>query len=398
MTPARDTPRAAPGRDVAAALAAAVLSQIALSMIQQGIPAIEPALRRSFAVPLPVLGGLATAVSLGSAAALILVGRLVDVWGARRVMAIGSLVASLVLAAVAFSRTVGAIEAGLIVFGIVAAVIPTGGVTAVFRTAPRARRGLALGVRQASVSVGGAIAALLFPRLGLHYGWQGAFVVVAGVLVAAALVALAMPPDPPRPAVSAAGRRIRARTPMRLVSAAFLLGIAQWTTLAFLGLFMARRLHLSDIDALQFLAIGQITSLFARVGWGYVSDRWLGGARQPLLKFIAAVVVANSLVLTLVNPGWPRWAADLVAAVAGISVLSWNGLMATLAVETVPGDPGRATGQIIMAIFLGGAVGAPLIGFLENSLGTLTVGWMATAASAAGAYAFLTRRLAPAVR
>lgn len=373
-----------------AAVLVAVFSQIGLSMVQQGIPAVEPALQHSFHMALPILGTLSTAISLGSASALIPMGKMVDRWGARRMLMAGIFVAALLLLAVTLSPTLIAIEIGLILFGMVAAVIPTGGVTVVFHTVPPERRGLALGIRQASVSVGAAVADMVFPPIDRSFGWQIAFVVTIIPLAISLLLALAMPKTSPVvPRRQVAPRTVR--PPFFLAASAFLLGVAQWTTLAYLAVYMAHRLHLPLVDGVPFIAIAQISSLIARIGWGHVSDRYFAGARRPLLKLIAAIVVVNSLGLILVSPHWSLLAAYTLSALTGISVLSWNGLMATLAVETIPDDPGQATGQIIMAIFLGGAIGAPLIGWVASHFAHLSITWAITASCAIAAYGLLAK-------
>jgi MFS family permease len=73
-------------------LVLAVASQAAFSMITFGLPAIGAEIRHRFDLGPAGFGAVFAAVGLGSAAALIPAGALVDRFGGRRVLVVGGIV------------------------------------------------------------------------------------------------------------------------------------------------------------------------------------------------------------------------------------------------------------------------------------------------------------------
>ncbi|MCG8559112.1 MAG: MFS transporter, partial [Hyphomicrobiales bacterium] len=66
--------------------------------------------------------------------------------------------------------------------------------TVMMRNAPARRRGLLLAVRHTSVPLAGVVAGRALPPLMLAYGWQLGVLSASGVVLAAALLALALAP------------------------------------------------------------------------------------------------------------------------------------------------------------------------------------------------------------
>ena len=88
-------------------LVLAVASQAAFSMVTFGLPAIGVEIRERFDLGPAGFGAVFAAVGIGSAAALIPAGALVDRFGGRRVLVVGGIVNGIGLILAAFAGTAG---------------------------------------------------------------------------------------------------------------------------------------------------------------------------------------------------------------------------------------------------------------------------------------------------
>ena len=146
-------------------LVLAVASQAAFSMVTFGLPAIGVEIRERFDLGPAGFGAVFAAVGLGSAAALIPAGALVDRFGGRRVLVVGGIVNGVGLVLAAFAGTAGPYAAALVLAGIGGAAVPVAGMTALLRVFEPAQRGMAMGWRQLGVPLGGTLGAAVLPGL-----------------------------------------------------------------------------------------------------------------------------------------------------------------------------------------------------------------------------------------
>ena len=154
-------------------------SQIAISLVQFGLPALTLALRNDRGVTTVEFAFLFGATGVGPAVALIAAGRLCDRIGARPVLIGGSIIGATGLTVAGFAPTLPVMFAALLVSGMGAAAVPVAGMTAILTHFPPDRRGRILGLRQMAVPVGGFVAAGLLPVLYHLGGLELAFSVPA---------------------------------------------------------------------------------------------------------------------------------------------------------------------------------------------------------------------------
>jgi len=198
----------------------------------------------------------------------------------------------------------------------------------------RGERGMALGVRQMGVPVGGGIAAIALPLIVAGWSLEGALLALAAGALIAALAAARWMREAPPPALPVAPLvappPLRDRRLWRLSAGSALLVVAQGAVLGFLVLYLHDERGWSLTAAAAALAILQIGGAVARVAVGRWSDRLdervlpvrrIGAAGALLLAGAAALEAAPSVVLVPV----------LVAA--GIMASAWNGLAFTAAAE-----------------------------------------------------------------
>ena len=225
-------------------------------------------------------------------------------------------------------------------------------------------RGLALGIRQANVPLGGLVAALVLPLIGAAAGVDAAYFALAAACAAGALAGALLLRDRPRAHAHDSRPEPRSR-PLRtralwLVSwGSALIVVGQIATMSFTVLFLHEGRGFSTGAAALVLATQQVIGATLRVVAGHWSDRF-GSRIAPLSRL--ALGVSCTLVAVAAFASAPSWLLVPVIVAAGAIGLSWNGLSFVAAAE-IAGN--RASGAAIgfQQTVLGVAgIGAP-IGF-----------------------------------
>jgi predicted MFS family arabinose efflux permease len=141
-----------------------------------------------------------------------------------------------------------------------------------------------------------------------------------------------------------------------LIFASACLAAAQGSIFAYLVTFLVARQSMNLTAAGAIFAILQVSGIFGRILLGGMADR-LGSAIGMLCVATLASAVTTA-VLGFVTPDWPWWSLALLAAIAGVTVSSWNGLMLAEVAAVVPlARVAEATSGTTLLVFLGYIVG-----------------------------------------
>ena len=348
-----------------AVLAAGVFAQAALSAVQQGLPAIAPVLRDEFQLSLAQVGVVLASVSWGITALLLVWGWLADRAGERLVVSVGLAGGALALVAGAFTTTYGGLVAALVLTGALAGCTSVASGRAVMAWFGRHQRGLALGVRQMAVPLGGVAGALTLPALAAAGGIKAALLALAGGCAVGALACgtVFREPRAPREQASAAPAPLRDARMWRLSAGSFLYVTAQISIVSFTVLFLHDARGVAAGAAAAVLAAIQLGGAASRALAGWASDR--AGARMPLMRNIGFATAA-ALLATAALARAPLAALVPALLAAGVVSMSWNGLSVTAAAElSGPGQTGAAIGlqQTAVGLAAGTGVGfAALVG------------------------------------
>ena len=146
-------------------LAAGTTAQTSFSAMTIGLAAIAPQLRAEYHLSLGEIGVVLGASSLGMILTLLPWGLLSDRIGERSVIAMGLVSGGVVLAATGETSTFWALVAALALAGALGASVNAASGRAVMGWFAEQERGLALGIRQTAVPIGGALAAVTLPGL-----------------------------------------------------------------------------------------------------------------------------------------------------------------------------------------------------------------------------------------
>jgi sugar phosphate permease len=263
---------------------------------------------------------------------------------------------------------------------------------------PVERRGRAIGIIGTGYQ---ALAAVTFVVAGWsaeHFGWRGAFYVPAGLLVLIGIFMLVSLRESPG---AAASPELRTRvSPIKSNLLVTLTNPGLWLLAGSLGLLNACRYGFVDwglthLKETQGIGVGKaalnyailpLGGILGAYGAGWMSDRWFGGRRGPMIS----ILLASLGVVTLFYDGVAR-----ASPPATVGVLMVVGFLIygpqVLLVGTAPADLARrgtaaaAAGFVNFVGYMGAYSGDLLTGRLVDSHGwrTAVVAWAGCAFAAA---------------
>jgi MFS family permease len=307
----------------------------------------------------------------------LVIGRVVDRFGPRRVVQLGTLLFGASLLAYSQASSVGTVYLLYALFGLAFCCTHVIVLAVTVSQLMPERRGLVMGILLSATSLGAAAMPLLSSALLQQFGWRQALVVYAALAAANVVVAHFAIPSLRPSAVSPAGplapvpgaaplvgawRRLVRRDTVLLSLAAFFIFYTSTTFIhhAFL--------YLRDNAATVTLAAAGVSLLFisglvGKIGSGWIADRW--SVRRAWLAFQAAMVTGAACLAFA--PGTLGWFG--LAAFG----LGWGGCYALTQVMATAILAGPQLGQL-MGVFLiveasGSALGGLLTGMMFDSLG-----------------------------
>ncbi|HET8953610.1 MAG TPA: MFS transporter [Solirubrobacteraceae bacterium] len=323
-----------------AVLAAGTVAQAAFSTVAFAIAVLAPALREEYDLSLTQIGIVLAAEWVGLTIALLPWGFAVDRWGERWTLAGGLGASSLFLAAAAFAPSFAWLVLFLGLAGIAGGSVQSGSGRAVMRWFSARERGLALGVRQTAVPIGGGVAALVLPLLETP---RAGLLFVAGFVLAGALAGALVLRAGTEEHLDAADVEITLRD-RRLWLACWGSGlylVAQVAMMGFVVLFLHDEHGFSTGRAAAVFAVGQALAAVLRIAVGRWSD--VLGSRVRPLRWIG-VAVAVTLGAVAVLSGSATWLLVPALVLATGMSMAWNGLSYTIAAELGGRRSGAAIG------------------------------------------------------
>ena len=325
------------------------------------------ALMRQFSFNQALAGFLTTGIFATHAAMQIPGGHLVDRLGAKRMLFFALVWVTLGNLAIAFAGAYWQLLACKIFTGIGTGVCFVGGARYVHAAAKGPRLNFAQGLFGGSVQLGAGFVILAVPRLYLLAGWRAAFLVSAGMALAAALIWLAAAPKV-SPGAAPPGRFGE----MLLAPQLWLLGVVQMATFG-LSLVVGSWVVviLTKVLRVPTTQAGLIGSLVLLLG---IASRPLGGILRRHMG-IRPLFIGSLLMIALGCFAFVPASISLGIALAavvliGIGVGLPYAAMFSRAGALFPGRAGAAMGLVNMLGIIMILGGAPLVGHLADLSGT----------------------------
>ena len=363
-----------------------MLVQAMTAMAVVTVPVLAPEIAAALAIDTATVGFYQSTAFVGAAFLTLMSGSLVLRYGGVRVNQ-----ASVVLAAAGVALAVTGSVPIVVLGGVLAGMgygLATPAASHVLaRIAPPARRGLVFSVKQSAVTLGGLVAGVLFPPVAERFGWEWAILLACCMVVSAALIIQPLRTrldDDRKPT-----HRVQINDPMQSVRlvlttprlqpialVAFSFGAMQLSLFAFLVTYLVERVGLDLVTAGLLFAVMQGAGFVGRVGWGWVTDRWIGA--RPLLAALGAGTIASTAAAIAFSDTWPLAGLAAGCAALGLTAVGWNGVYLAEVARAVPIDKvGPATGGIMMFTFVGVVLGPTAFGAIVATTGGYAAAFIA---------------------
>lgn len=302
----------------------------------------------------PALVGIAATTFFATTALLAVpIGRLTERIGAQNSLRLGAAFSSAtcLLTALLAQRFLHMVLA-LGFVGFAMSLVEAGAAKALADRIRAGRKGLAFGIKQASVPTASLLAGLSLPLIAVAYGWRTAFAL--GALVGP-MTWLILPNIPRRQSVERQRSKepIKARGPLILLGVGCSLGAAAAVSTATFLVPASIDAGIAPGTAGLLLATGSLVSVSVRLVTGWLADILM---RPPAaLLAVSTGVGALGAALLALSPGGTWLMVGAVLTLGG--GWGWTGLAFLTAVEASPRTPAAAASIVLMGMTSGSAVG-----------------------------------------
>jgi predicted MFS family arabinose efflux permease len=368
-----------PGRYRWVVLGVATFTQAAAGFFVQGIGALGVQLQRDLGLSTAQLGLLVSAAQLAPLVGLLVAGELLDRFHERWVVSAGAGVVGGALLTGMLAPGYAALLGVLLVVGAGYSTVQPGGSKSVASWFDDSRRGTAMGIRQAGLPLGAALASAALPAVAESSGWR-ATLLVGGTAALLGAVAFAVlyrrPPARPTAAREAGTRLALLRDPAMVL--ALLCGVGLIAVQCGVGLLTVLHLHeeasLSAGRAALVLVAAQGAGVVGRICLAAWSDRARSDRQGVVTLSMLAVVLALAL---LVSPaGRSPVAAGAAFVWLGFWGIGWYGPWVALVTEAAPGGrTGFALGLAMAVNQVAIVVVPPVLGLLRDVTGGFAAPW-----------------------
>lgn len=377
--------------------------QILASMVLSTAAVLSPAVAPSLSLPPERLGVFVAIAYLAAMTAGLPTGNWVARWGGVRVSQ-ASLLSLMTGTWLACQGEVWSLVPAALCIGFGYGLANPSAAAVLARHVPAQASGLFFSMKQAGVPVGVALAGLCMP-LGLGWiGWQSTVFLAGGVCLLVCLwlwtTASRLQPREERTTVPQGVRwwaplldvgRDRELRRLGLVSLVY--AMTQQGFLTFLVSLLHLQGGLSLSLAAGVLAASQLASTAARVGFGYVADRWMSPPR--LLGWLGVAMSVGLALLAWVGTSGHVLGSALTALICGTFAMGWNGVFFAELVRTVPRERLASAAGTTQFLTFSGAMSGPFLIAQGVSLGgTYAQGLLWLAVVPLGVGVMLLRRTA----
>jgi ACS family hexuronate transporter-like MFS transporter len=236
-----------------------------------------------------------------------------------------------------------------------------------------------MGVKQAGVPMGAALAAIMLPPVVIKVGIPDVYLLI--ITMAAILLIILPLRNPVNKDRFQLGKYIKEmfetvkdKYLLLIGFSALFMSWSQQSVMTYYVLYF-RNIKFGTLIAESFLYSVLISAIFGRILWTRLGNRLFG---QNHIKTFSLIMVFAAAVIILL----PRFSSDIFTAYifsifVGITAISWNGVFVSMTSEIAPtGKVGMYSGMGILLISSGTILGTPISGMIIDHFHSYNLMWM----------------------
>ncbi|WP_245239198.1 MFS transporter [Streptomyces sp. MZ04] len=398
MTADQQTPGRSVWRYRWVVLGVATFTQAAAGFFVQGIGAMGVHLQRELSLSTAQLGLLLSAAQLVPLVGLLVAGELLDRVSERWVVGGGACVVGVGLLVGSAAPGYVPLLCVLIVVGAGYSTIQPGGSKSVAAWFDTSRRGMAMGIRQAGLPLGAALASAVLPLVAEEFGWRATLVAGGLIALLGAGVFMGFYRRPPtggaqkqddggphaslREQLDARLAMLREPAMVKIMLSGTSLISVQYAVGVLTVLHLHRTTSLAAGTAALVLVVSQGVGVAGRVCLAAWSDR--SGSGRYASVMICMIAVIAGMVALMTPAGRSPAVACAVFVWLGFFGYGWYGpWVAHVAESAPPGKTGFALGLAMSVNQIAIVLAPPALGLLIDLTGSFTPAWGVLAAMTA---------------
>jgi MFS family permease len=371
------------------ALFAMLACQASVAFASLALPVMAPVAAAALGLPAALVGYYTTVMLIGATLSTAVAAGFVRRYGALRVsqttVALGALGLLGLPLATATPAVLPILVASAVLVGIAYGPANPASSHLLARLTPDHLRGRIFSIKQISIPLGGALAGFALPLLEARIGWQGAALAASGAcfLVAVALQPMRRKMDADRlpgallfsgGVISSLRLVLGHRDLRRLAAASGAFAAMQFCFFSLFVTFTVERTGFSLVAVGSAFSSGLVVSIFARMLWGWVADRF---AASHVLAALGLGMSASALGASMLGPSWPYFGVVALAVAMGSTATAWQGVYLAEVARHAPRDRiAEATAGCMSVTFLCALIGPAMFSAVIELSGNDAAGFL----------------------
>ncbi|MCG7313963.1 MFS transporter [Priestia flexa] len=325
----------------------ATFAQTCATFVNYGIGPLATFCREVYNLSQFQTGLIVSAVNVGPIFSMLIFGNIMDKHGERWIVGIGSIFLGFSMLILIPINEYVYLLIVLLFVGIWYGTAQPGGSSAIIHWFPKNKnRGLAMGIRQTGIPLGGALASTTLPFFFYNYGLSAAKLTQAVVAIIGGLVFLLFYKDhgmnKQRQQSYSFFEKINKIKRKSNLYPVFFIGISmislQLIILAHLMSYLSSTLNISLSISGIFLSFALIGGALGRILLAWISDNLFNGDRSKPLQFTILLTVFTLIIFVYILNYLPLWVIYILCFTLGFLGVGWYSLFIVLMSEKADKD------------------------------------------------------------
>ncbi|KRD90448.1 MFS transporter [Bacillus sp. Root147] len=319
----------------------ATLSQACATFVTYGAGPLAAFWQRLYDLSQFQTGLLVSAVQIGPIFSMMFFGNWMDRYGERWLVGGGSILLGVSMLFAYRADHYMYLTGVLLAAGVWYGTAQPGGSKAVVKWFPSHHRGLAMGIRQTGIPIGGAVASAALPLVFHQYGWHWAVVIQAAAAIGGGLLFLVFyreyPLSPEKKETFTLRQKIMRISQDKTLYPLFFVGVSmislQMIIVAHFISYLTKAMKVDFASAGMLLSVTLLGGMVGRIALAWLSDHVYSGNRRSPLQATVWVTAGLIIAISYIGFALPFWLLAAVCFSLGFFAIGWFSLFIVLIAE-----------------------------------------------------------------